>query len=148
MIIRDMKQEDKAELFAMWEDFYGGTATLHGINWDNTTRTFEQCVKGNPYLRGLILEEEGEGMMGFCLLSFTWSNESGGMVVLVEELYTRPQCRGRGYGRQLMQWLEKEYPEVTRFRLEATFSNEDAIRLYRKLGYEELHYYQMVKDRN
>ena len=44
-------------------------------------------------------------------------------------------------------WVEKEYPQAKRFRLEATYTNKRAIALYERLGYEELHYYQMIKDR-
>lgn len=38
--------------------------------------------------------------------------------------------------RRLLPGMEQEYPDAKRFRLEATYSNERAISLYRKLGYE------------
>ena len=44
-------------------------------------------------------------------------------------------------------FAEKEFPDVRRFRLEVTRCNERAISLYRRLGYEELDYIQMIKDR-
>ena len=65
----------------------------------------------------------------------------------LDELYFKPEYRGKGYGTQAFAWVEQEYPDAKRFRLEATYSNERAISLYRKLGYEELNYCQMIKDR-
>lgn len=147
MIIRDAKQEDKKAVFEMAEDFYNGTdACLRGMDYDHYEKTYALCLTENPYARLLVLEEEGT-LQGFCLLSFTWSNESGGFVVLIEELYSRPECRGKGYGKKIMEWLEEEYQEATRFRLEASYQNQKAIDLYQRLGYEELKYYQMIKER-
>lgn len=148
MHIRDVKEKDRKTIFAMAEDFYSPDtgATLRGMNRENMSRTFSLCLKENPYARMLIMEE-GEQAEGFCLLSFTWSNEVGGLTVLLEELYVRPEARGKGCGRQLLSWLEEEYTEARRFRLEATCQNRGAIALYEKQGYEVLDYIQMVKDR-
>ena len=41
----------------------------------------------------------------------------------------------------------EENPQVKRFRLEVTRSNEGAVRLYEKLGFSFLEYDQMVLDR-
>ena len=65
----------------------------------------------------------------------------------IEELYFKEQARGKGYGSQVFAWIEDTYSQAKRFRLEAARSNERAIALYERLGYEELPYYQMIKDR-
>lgn len=67
--------------------------------------------------------------------------------IWLEELFFKSSCRGKGYGTKVFAWVEKEYPQAKRFRLEATYTNKRAIALYERLGYEELHYYQMIKDR-
>lgn len=148
MVVRDIRREEKDLLFAMAEDFYSPEvgACLHGLNREHMENTFALCITENPYARMLMIEEAGQ-VIGFCLLSFTWSNEVGGMVVLVEEVYFRGEARGKGYGKQLMGWLEEEYPKARRFRLEATHGNVAAIGLYQKMGYENLDYLQMVKDK-
>ena len=145
--VRDVREEDKEELFEMIEDFYNRSgACLHGMNQTYTERTFQLCLTENPYARMLILESEGE-KAGFLLLSFTWSNEAGGLTVLVEELYLKPETRGKGLGKKALQWLGEAYPQARRFRLEVTSGNTGAIALYEKQGYEQLNYEQMIKDR-
>ncbi|MGI6069194.1 MAG: GNAT family N-acetyltransferase [Blautia sp.] len=148
MVIRDIKREEKDLFFQMAEDFYSPAsgACLFGMNREHMENTFALCMEENPYAR-LLLVEDGEEILGFCMLSFTWSNEVGGLVVLLEELYFKEEARGKGYGKQVMSWVEKEYPKARRFRLEATKSNQGAIGLYEKMGYQELPYYQMVKDK-
>ena len=59
----------------------------------------------------------------------------------------KPHFRGMGLGREIMDWMEKEYPRVRRFRLEVTQVNKSAIRLYEKSGYKYLRYDQMVFDK-
>lgn len=146
MNIRDVRPEDRDDYIGMTMDFYHNTdACDHTIPEEHVQRTFDQALEGSPYLRALMLEEEGRPV-GYFLLAMTWSNEAGGMVVWLEELYFRASCRGKGYGRQAMQWVEQEYPKARRYRLEATLVNEDAMRLYRRLGYQNLDYLQMIKE--
>ena len=144
--IRDIREEDREIFFEMAKDFYGGPACDHEIPKKHFEDTLRECLRSREYSRTLILEDE-TGVAGYFLLAITWSNEAGGMVIWLDELYFKPEYRGKGYGTQAFAWVEKEYPDAKRFRLEATYSNERAISLYRKLGYEELNYYQMIKDR-
>lgn len=145
-LIRDIRENDKQEIMEMMEDFYDRSgACLGGMNKENCEATFAHCLSCNTYARFLVMEC-GKEIQGFCLLSFTWSNEVGGMVVLVEELYFKKSARQKGYGKKVFQWIEIEYPHTKRYRLEVTYSNTGAIALYEKLGYKELHYYQMIRD--
>lgn len=147
MHIRDIRIDDKKEVFKMLETFYNQTnASLHTMNYANCEATFEECLRSSTYARMVVFEEE-KNLIGFALLSFTWSNESGGMVVLIEEVFFDESARGKGYGSQFFTWLEETYHDSTRFRLEATYDNKGAIDLYKRLGYEELNYFQMVKDK-
>ena len=66
---------------------------------------------------------------------------------MFEELYLKEEARGKGYGSRYFEAVMKARPEVKRFRLEVTRSNEGAVRLYQKLGFEFLDYDQMVLDR-
>ena len=43
--------------------------------------------------------------------SFTHSNEVAGMVVLIEELYIRPEYQGKGIGNFVLDWLFQEYQD-------------------------------------
>jgi len=90
--------------------------------------------------------ENHEKPIGYALLSFTYSNEAGGMGILIEEVQIDSAYRGGGYGSKLFSFLEQEYPTVKRFRLEVDVNNIKAIDLYIRLGYKIFDYVQMVKE--
>lgn len=144
--IRDFRTADREEFVRMQVDFYGSTATLHGISPEQSGRIFDLTVRINPYARGLIIECGGS-TAGYLHLSFTHSNEVAGMVLLIEELYILPAYQGRGLGSWALNWIFEEYAgKVNRYRLEVTKVNDGAIRLYERMGFEELDYLQMVRD--
>lgn len=147
MIVRDITREDREEYLSMSKVFYSGGATLTPISEEHFQRTFQLAIQGSPFLRLNMLEEDGK-IAGYCLLAFTYSNEAGGMVVWLEELYFKEEFRGRGLGSQYFAWIAKEYPDTARFRLEVCHSNTGAIKLYHRLGYQDLDYLQMIKDRS
>lgn len=146
-MIRDVKQTDKEAFLSMAEAFYTSPAVEHRVKREHFHTTFETAMRENPYLRVVILESTGE-TAGYAILSFTYSNEAGGMVVWIEEVYIKDAYRGKGLGSELLAFAESEYRTVKRFRLEATKFNTGAISLYQKQGYRVLDYVQLVKDRD
>lgn len=146
LTIRDIREEDRESFFRMEKEFYGGEACMHTVPEENFEATLQECLRSQDYSRVLMLEDES-GIVGFLVLAFTFSNEAGGKVVWLEELYFDEKARGKGYGREVFAWVEETYKDARRFRLEATNANKRAIALYERLGYEELDYYQMIKDR-
>ena len=146
MVIRHLKEEDRKVFLEFCQDFYSGGAVLHAVDPDNFCRTFDACISGNPYTEGFLMEVE-DRPAGYILVSHTWSNEVGGMVALLEELYFVPEFRGKGLGTEALEWFRKEYESARRLRLEVNRENECAIRLYQRKGYHFLEYLQMVEER-
>ena len=93
-----------------------------------------------------MLKEDGH-IVGFGYVTVYYACEVGGRCLMFEELYLKEEARGKGYGSRYFEAVMKARPEVKRFRLEVTRSNEGAVRLYQKLGFEFLDYDQMVLDR-
>ena len=146
MILLDFKPEHEAEFYAMCRDFFASPAVCHEIKMEDMRTTFDLAVKGSPYLRGLVMTED-DNILGYVLLSFTYSNEVGGMVVWIEELYVKEAYRNHGLGKQALQWILNEYQENTkRFRLEVTEENKGAKKLYQSFGFEILPYQQMTLE--
>lgn len=143
--IRDILQEDKDIFLSMVKCFYSSSAVAHNVDPQNYNITFDAVMHKSPFIRALIIENSG-APVGYALLSFTYSNEVGGMVVLIEELYISEECRGKGCGSELFEFLEQEYPSFKRLRLEVRRDNKRAIELYTRNGYKFLDYVQMVKD--
>lgn len=145
-MIRDFKQEDLQEYIMMSKAMYDSPAVLHPVSEETLTHTFKVCLEEGPYCRGVMIEVEGK-IAGYGLLSFTYSNEVGGLVVLCEEIYIKEEYRGQGLGNTFFEWLFNEYKDTAkRYRLEVTESNAGARKLYEKLGFENLDYKQMIKD--
>ena len=148
MVIRAFMPEDKDCYLAMGRDFYAGEGTLFPISDQKLLDTFDCLMRGEPGLRGCILEHEGQ-VVGYALLVFYWSCEAGGQTVQLEELYLSERVRGCGLGSQCMEWLLREYEgSAKRFRLEVCPRNQRVKKLYERYGFEMLPYEQMVLEKN
>ena len=145
-MIRSIQKEDRAFYVAMAQAFYESDAVLSPIPLSNIEKTFDLLMKGTPYAEAFILEKDGKNA-GYALLARTWSQEAGGEAVWVEEIMVLPEYRGMGLGKEFFAFLEENFPDARRFRLEVEDENEGAVRLYRSLGFSWFDYKQMKKDR-
>lgn len=92
----------------------------------------------HPTSGKIILLIDDAGVAGYALLVPYWSNEYGGRLVFVDELYVLPRARGQGYARQFFAWLKSAPPyQAVAILLEVTRSNARARRLYESLGFTE-----------
>jgi ribosomal protein S18 acetylase RimI-like enzyme len=82
--------------------------------------------------------ERGESLVGYCILVNYWSNELGGNVLCVDELYVSPPHRGQGIGSDFLGLLAKVAPADTRgFQIEVRDGNRRALGFWRRLGFTE-----------
>jgi ribosomal protein S18 acetylase RimI-like enzyme len=74
-------------------------------------------------------------IVGYAILTFFWSNEYGGLVAILDELYVIPDFRGKGISSRFIYELSqnKEYKGID---LEVFKENNKAIKLYKKLGFK------------
>jgi len=143
-VIRKLNPGDRELFLALAEEFYHSEAVLHPVPRSHMERTFAELMRSEEYVSLYLLEREGTAA-GYVLLAHTWSMEAGGMVSWVEELYVRPAFRGQGVGSRLLEHvLEKD--GVARFRLEVEPDNHRVKELYRRYGFMEFPYQQMVKE--
>ena len=147
LTFRDITAADHDLILPMVADFYRTDAVDHEVPVEIMERAFAACADPDePLLRG-VLVSRGEEIVGYVYLTFCYSAEVGGRCVFIEEIFLKEQFRGMGLGKEIMAWMEREYPEVRRFRLEVTQVNKQAIRLYEGSGYKYLRYDQMVFDK-
>ena len=128
----------------MTHDFYHSEAVLHPVPDEYLERSFDEMMRSEQYLTGLIFEYEGR-TAGYALLNRSWSQEAGGMAVWIEEIYVLDEYRNRGLGRELFASLEKFAP-AARYRLEIEPDNDRAKALYARMGFEPMGYLSMVKE--
>ena len=147
LTFHDMTPADRDTVLSMVAEFYRSDAVDHEVSPEVLSRSFDAAADpGEPLLRGLVLRENGEAA-GYLYLTFCYSAEVGGRCVFIEEIFLKEPFRGRGLGREIMAWIEGEYPQARRFRLEVTQVNQKAVRLYEQSGYTYLRYDQMVLDK-
>lgn len=145
-MVRELRQEDRELYLKMAHDFYHSPAVVHPVPDSYIEKTFEECISSGTYGQIYMLESEGSPA-GYGLIAKTFSQEAGGYVYWLEELYILEEYRSKGLGSEFFQYLEGHRDAgVTRFRLEVEEDNTRAKALYERLGYKNLDYHQMVKD--
>lgn len=143
-MIRKYEAADRALLLSLFDEFYHSPAVLHPVPAAFFERTLNAVEAGSPFLALYVLESDGR-VAGYALLVLSYSNEAGGPVVWLDEIYIRPDFRGHGLGNEFFDFLEKEYADAARIRLEVEPDNEGAVRLYRRRGFKKLDYDQYIR---
>ncbi|MCD7872414.1 MAG: GNAT family N-acetyltransferase [Clostridiales bacterium] len=143
-MIRKLTYKDKNEYCKLAMEFYNSDAVLHTIPAEYIEKTFTELMRSDEYVQCFILEAENK-TAGYALLSKTFSQECGGYVIWIEELFILKQFRGMGLGSEFFSFIEKNIP-AARYRLEAEPENKRAIRLYERRGFKPLTYTQMIKE--
>ena len=103
-------------------------------------------LAGSPLGEIYLLAAAGR-VVGYCALCFTMSLEFGGQVVILDDLYIKPEARGNGLGRSALAQVEaiaRERKAVQVF-LEVEHANDRAFRLYEHTGFRRRDRHMMDK---
>ena len=142
-MIREIKSDDKIDFIKMCMDFYNTDGVDHSIPVSNMEKTFNLLMEGLDFAKAYVCEKNNK-TVGYILLALTYSNEAGGMVVWLDEIYVKPEFRSQGIGSELIDFVIEKYKnKMSRFRLEITESNIGAKKLYLSKGFKDLSYRQM-----
>jgi GNAT superfamily N-acetyltransferase len=105
---------------------------------EHVARTLRLMREAPWRVRALVLELDA-AVRGYALLCPYWSNEMGGEVCVIDELYVEPAARGRGHAGALIEHLaaraEPWLAGVVALALETTPDNAPARRLYERHGF-------------
>jgi len=102
---------------------------------ENFSRTLRELETRPEKGTVLVIDRDGQ-IVGYAILINFWSNECGGNVVVIDELYVAQSCRGQGIGADFVRHLiDNEWNNAVAVRLEVTPANARARRLYERLGF-------------
>ena len=104
-MFRKIRKEDREFYINAVKDLYKSDAVLHSIPENYIQKTFDELMKSDVYADAYIIEKDGE-KAGYALLSKTFSQESGGMVVWLEEIYILHQYISLGIGGEFIRFLK------------------------------------------
>ncbi len=143
--MRKFEKIDKENFISMAKDFYNTDSVLYKSSTKNFENTFNEILKQNPFILGYIIEYENE-TSGYVLLSKMYSNEFGGYIFMLEELFIKDKFRNKGLAsktiEEVLYIVEKDGVGI---RLEVEPEHYDLMKFYNKFGFDELKYKQMIK---
>jgi len=144
--MRPMTGDDRDAVLSMMEDFYASPALLSFPEESVRQRNVENCIGDCPFVHGYILLQNGK-TAGYAMTAESYSTEAGGRCLWIEDLYLLQEFRGKGLGQAFFQALHAETRGIyARYRLEAEEENASALHTYRKMGYRELGYLQLIRE--
>lgn len=144
--IRHIEEKDRDIYLKLAYDFYNSSACLHAIEVEKLEKSFDYILNNKVYADLYMLECDNK-VIGYCMVSKTYSQEAGSMVLWAEELYIIEEYRSKGIATKVFNYLFEEYKEYSRIRLEVTKENKGAMKLYKRLGFDVFEYVQMIVER-
>ena len=98
--------------------------------------TFEEALESDDLISLLIFEEDGVPV-GFANLMTIYSVWAHGKALILDDLYLRPDVRGKGYGKQALGYIEKFAAErgYKRLQFQSEATNPNAMEFYVSQGY-------------
>lgn len=128
-------EKDKIELVDLitrlyLEDAGGEKMTVAKIN---ATLEF---LSNNPGAGEILMFKSREKIIGYAILIYYWSNEFGGRLTVLDELYIISDYRGKQIGTAFMNHLISKSRSTSKgIMLEVHSTNANASNFYTKLGF-------------
>ncbi len=149
LTFRPYHPDDFAVLSEMIFELYADDAatTVGTISTATIQTTIAQFSSDCPMGDIIIFEIRGE-VIGYTLLTWFWSNEFGGKMLMIDELLVQSAWRGQGIATVFFQYLfaARKYEEVA-YLLEVGAEKQDSARLYYRMGFKTFktkHLYRLV----
>ena len=100
------------------------------------SHTFEEALESDDFISLLIFEEDGVPI-GFANLMTIYSVWAHGKALILDDLYLRPDVRGKGYGKQALGYIEQFAAErgYKRLQFQSEATNPNAMEFYVSQGY-------------
>eukprot|EP01054_Gregarina_sp_Poly1_P002544 Gregarina_sp_Poly_1__2543@NODE_168_length_12074_cov_98_169901_g149_i0_p9_GENE_NODE_168_length_12074_cov_98_169901_g149_i0NODE_168_length_12074_cov_98_169901_g149_i0_p9_ORF_typecomplete_len170_score10_06Acetyltransf_1/PF00583_25/2_1e19Acetyltransf_10/PF13673_7/4_2e14Acetyltransf_4/PF13420_7/1_5e11Acetyltransf_7/PF13508_7/2_1e11FR47/PF08445_10/2_2e10Acetyltransf_3/PF13302_7/1_9e10GNAT_acetyltran/PF12746_7/2_5e09Acetyltransf_9/PF13527_7/1_7e08Acetyltransf_CG/PF14542_6/6_8e07Acetyltransf_8/PF13523_6 len=98
------------------------------------------CLNGDPLIHILVGEENGN-VVAYVSYMPHYSTVKGERGVFMDNLYVKPECRGKGYAQALIAQVVDYAASIKGTFIEwfCPTSNEASVRFYTKLGAQHFH---------
>ncbi|SFF01583.1 Acetyltransferase (GNAT) family protein [Chitinophaga sp. CF118] len=128
---------DAEELTIMSMELYNEVISRKDLKENRVVATI-RFYEENANMGEVLMIEYNGVLAGYSMIFRFWSNEYGGLLVGIDELFIRKQFRHNGIASAFVNALindEKRKPNFVGIELESHPDNKDANRLYMSLGF-------------
>ena len=127
----------------MMQDFYA--IDNYPMDVEVTKTLFQEFISNEHLGKSWLIYSENE-IVGYIILTFIFSFEYGGKIAFVDELFIQETARGKGFGKEAIQFIQQEVPKLSLklLYLEVEPHNENAQKLYLAHDFE-LHNRKLMK---
>ena len=127
----------------MMQDFYA--IDNYPIDVEVIKTLFQEFISNEHLGKSWLIYSENE-IVGYIILTFIFSFEYGGRIAFVDELFFIETARGKGFGKEAIQFIQREVPKLSLklLYLEVEPHNENAQKLYLAHDFE-LHNRKLMK---
>lgn len=147
MNFRPLRNDDYSELRGMISALHSEDRGGKPITDEKILRTVTELGR-NPCKGEIVIFEEDNKTIGYSILIFYWSNEYGGDILHIDELYVKPEHRRRGAATSFLNHVSRAFKgKIVALQLEVAPSNLEVMDYYRKLGFGRMRNIQLICTR-
>lgn len=127
----------------MMQDFYA--IDNYPMDVEESKKLFQEFITNENLGKSWLIFSENE-IVGYIILTFIFSFEYGGKIAFIDELFIKETARGKGFGKEAIQFIQGEVPKLSLklIYLEVETHNENAQKLYLAHDFE-LHNRKLMK---
>jgi len=138
LTFRAYHPNDFEELENMILELYADDAatTVGRVTHEQIVRTIETLTT-KPEVGDIVIFEMEAQVIGYAMLTWFWSNEFGGRMLIIDELLVKEAYRGQGIASYFFQTLfnERKYGEMA-YELEVGATKAKTIQFYERHGFQ------------
>ena len=140
---KPLEISDISIITQMMQDFYA--IDNYPMDVEVAKTLFQEFISNEHLGKSWLIYSENE-IVGYIILTFIFSFEYGGKIAFVDELFIKETARGKGFGKEAIQFIQSEVSKLSLklLYLEVEPHNENAQKLYLAHDFE-LHNRKLMK---
>ena len=140
---KPLEISDISIITQMMQDFYA--IDNYPMDVEVAKTLFQEFISNENLGKSWLIYSENE-IVGYIILTFIFSFEYGGKIAFVDELFIKEIARGKGFGKEAIEFIQGEVPKLSLklLYLEVEPHNENAQKLYLAHDFE-IHNRKLMK---
>ena len=135
MTYEGMRQDEQELVRGMIHRFYASDPEMGVITDEKIAHTFEE-FSAHPQKGSIVVIKDEGAAVGYAILVNFWSNEAGGNILDIDELFVEEEARGKGIASSFItSVIESRVNDCVAVELGVINGNERAQKLYERLGF-------------